>query len=189
MMTIAVLDPLSLAPTPDVGTFPLIRADFSAEATVTEHPVELGGSVSDHVQRRPLRISTEIYVTSSPLGAPAPFAVEDAVGFFERALGFPCTLHIDGEGSFSPMVLEAAPHSRTVVGGRPFSLRWKYVRVAASLSVPIPPRTPAPVAAVGAPTEQPLGQSATTPGSVPTSTLFDVGSSAIEIVQLFTGGG
>lgn len=168
---------MTITETGEIASFDVIRVDNSPEAVATAHPVELGGEVTDHVQTLSLRLGVEVYVTASPLGVfPSPFAVEDAIGFFERALGKLCLLVIDGEGTFTSMVLEAFPHSRTAVKGRGFALRFKHVRIAASLSVAIPPRLPAPVAAAGAPTEQPLGQQATTPG-VPTSKLFQLGSS------------
>lgn len=172
-ITITVLDAASLAPTPEIGRFDVISVDYGPEAVATEHPVELGVEVTDHVQKKALRLVTEVFVTASPLGlgVPVPLAIDDAIGFFERALGQICTLVIDGEGTFSPMVLEAAPHTRSAVAGRGFSLRWKQIRIASAISVTIPPRMPAPVAAVGAPTEADLGECSTTE-DVPTSKLL-----------------
>jgi hypothetical protein len=172
---ITLLDPL----TSDTATFGMVRVDFSPEAIATEHPVEFGVDVSDHVQTRPLRFTAQVFVTASPRGAvPQPFAIEEAVGFFERVLGKPLTVTIPGEGTFSSMVLEGFGHGRNNVQGRAFELRFKHVRVASAVSVPIPPRMPAPVAAAGAPTEQPLGQQSTTPGT-PTSALFMIRGAAL----------
>lgn len=165
--------------TSDSATFDLVRVDFSPEAIATEHPVEFGVDVSDHVQVRPLRFTAQVFVTASPRSEiPAPFAIEEAVGFFERSLGQALTVTIPGEGTFTSMVLEGFSHGRTSLQGRPFELRFKYVRIASAVSVAIPPRTPAPVAAAGAPTEQPLGQQATTPGT-PTSALFMIRETAL----------
>jgi len=176
---------VTILETGESTTFKFLRVDFSNEAHVTDHPVEFGAEVSDHVQILPIRFTAEVAVTASPLSAiPQPFAIDDAVGFLERALGKISTVVIPGEGTFSSMVLESVPHSRTTAELRTFALRFKHVRIAMSVSVTIPPRMPAPLAAVGAATEQPLGQQATTPG-VPTSKLattsklFDLGSSAI----------
>lgn len=178
---------ITITDTSESASFEVIRADHSPEATVTEHPVELGSQVSDHVQVLPLRLNVEVFVTASPRGEiPDPFAIEDAVGFFERALGKVATLILDGEGTFFSMVLEAFPHSRTNVGGRSFALRFKFVRVAASLSVAIPPRMPAPVAKAGAPSEQPLGQQAPTPG-VPTSALAGGQDAVVAIAKGLLG--
>lgn len=157
---------------PELGglshTFPVVRADFSPEALVTEHPVEFGSEVTDHIQVRPLRFVVETQVTASPT-IPFPGNVEAALSFLELAQGKLLTVTIDGEGVFSSYALEAWPYSVTVLDGRPFTMRFKQIRIASAISVTIPPRMPAPVAAVGAATEQGLGQGATVP--LPTSTL------------------
>lgn len=186
MITITLLDPASLAPTPDVAFFAFSRVDYGPEATATEHPVEVGVAVTDHVQIRPLRLTVEVYVTASPLGTAVPFAVEDAIGFLERALGRACTLVIPKEGSFSPFVLEAAPHSRTAVEGRPFSLRFKQIRIAQAISVPIPPRQPAPVAQAGGPSEADLGESAPEEGK-PKSNLATASDAGVGFVKSILG--
>lgn len=151
-------------------TFPFTRVDFANEASVTEHPVELGGEVTDHVQVRAPRMTVEAFVTSSPLIIPSPFAIETARTFLEAAIGQLATLTIPGEGVFSSYVLEAFTHSRTMAEGRSFTLRFRHVRIAAALSVTIPARMPAPVAAVGAPTEVARGQQSVAPVP-PTSAL------------------
>lgn len=154
--------------------FPVVRVDFSPEAQVTEHPVEVGAEVADHVQVRPLRFTVETFVTASP-AVPLPGNVELALTFLEQAQGKVLVVVIDGEGTFTNYVLEAWPHSVTVLDGRAFSLRFKQIRLASAISVTIPARMPAPVAAVGAPTEAPLGQQAVAPVP-PSSTLFEIGS-------------
>jgi hypothetical protein len=157
-------------------TFPYTRVDFAPEASVTEHPVELGGKVSDHIQARPTRFVVDAIVTNSPrsvamLGQPPN--VNAALAFLSACVGKLLTVILDGEGTFDSMALEGFPHSRTAVEGRPISLRFKEVRLATALSVTVPPSVPAPVAAAGAPTEAPLGQQATT-AAVPTSALKDI---------------
>lgn len=153
--------------------FPVLRADFSPEAVVTEHPVEFGAEVTDHVQQRPLRFSVDTLVTESPLLAPVPGALELAEQFFEQAMGQLLTVTIPGKGTYINCVLEAYPSSITNRRARAFTLRFRQVRIASAVSVAIPARTPAPVAAAGAPTEAPLGQQAAAP--VPeTSALFDL---------------
>ena len=173
---------ITIPETGDVASFDFLRVDYVLEARATTHPVELGAEVTDHVQVMPLKMVVEVFVTASPLSStPDPFAVEDAVGFFERAIGKVATVVIDGEGSFTSMVLEGAPHAKTTEGGRGFALTFRNIRIAAALSVTIPPRQPAPVAASGAPTEAPLGQQSTTPG-VPSSKLFDIKEAMIAVV-------
>lgn len=154
--------------------FPMLRVDFAPEASATEHPVETGVTISDHIQIRPAHFTVEAYVTESPLGvALVPLAQASAIAFLKGCLGQLLTVIIDGEGTFFNMVLEGFPHSRTAVEGRPISLRFKEIRIATALSVQIPPGVPAPVAAAGAPTELDLGQQSTTAG-LPVSALKDI---------------
>jgi hypothetical protein len=173
-------------------SFEFLRVDFTPEAVITEHPVEIGSEVTDHAQVRPERFTVEIYVSDSPIPrpttVPVPLSVDLARQFLEQCQGKLLTVQIDGEGIWNNCLLERWPHSRTIIAGRPFQLGIKQIRIANALSVLIPPRMPAPVAQVGAPTEQDLGQQATTAG-VPTSTL-SVGKDVItEFVGTLLGGG
>lgn len=139
----------------------VLRVDFSPEALVTEHPIELGANVTDHTQVRPYRFAVEAIVTASPRGVvPAPTALQVATSYLEGAVGQLLNVVIDGVGTFNNYTLEACPYSVTSRQSRVFSLRFKQIRIAASVSVTIPPRLPAPVASTGAPSAQGLGQQA-----------------------------
>ena len=154
--------------------FDVLRASFSPEASTTDHPVEFGAEVTDHVQVRPQRFTVDAIVTDSPRSTSlAPGGVELARTFLEGALGQLLSVTIDGEGVFLNCVLERFPHERTNREGRVFACSFKQIRIASAISVPIPARLPAPAAAAGAPTEAPLGQQAVSP--VPTTSyLFDL---------------
>jgi hypothetical protein len=170
-------------------TFPLLRVDFAPEASVTEHPIELGAEVSDHVQQRSDRFTAEVYVTDSPAGsAPTQPRVQVALAFLKNAIGKLLTVVLDGEGTFSSYVLEGYSHAKTTVEGRSIVLRFKQIRIASALSVTIPPGVPAPVAAAGAPTEEGLGVQATTAGT-PVSALKDIkeASSSLSPVAFIRG--
>lgn len=140
----------------------LLRVDFSPEASVTEHPVELGAEVTDHVQTRPLRFTAEVFVSDSPRLASLVTLrnTRAATLFFESLLGQLCNVVIADEGTFTSFVLEGCPHARSAQLGRTYSLRFRQVRIALAVSVLIPARLPAPIAAVGAPTEVDTGQQA-----------------------------
>lgn len=159
---------------PLVHFFEVLRVSYSSDTSVTDHPVEAGADVSDHAQVRPLRFTVEAIATDSPQPLSlAKLGSEAALSFLEGAQGKPLTVVLDGEGSFAPCVLEHFTHDRTTALGRVFALSFKVIRIAQAISVTIPPRTPAPVAAAGAPTEVPLGMQATSP--VPeTSMLFEL---------------
>lgn len=174
--------------------FEVLGVDHSPEATITEHPVEIGAEVTDHIQVRPVLFTVEAYVTDSPLIVPAVgSAVDLAVQFLEQAQGKLLTVTIDGEGTWQSMALTRWPHSRTALEGRGFALGFKQIRIALGVSVIIPPRIPAPVAQVGGPTAVDLGQQAAT-AAVPTSTLFlgadvagDLGSAAAQSLGSLLG--
>jgi len=152
-----------------VGICDLIRVDFGLEASVTEHPVEIGSEVTDHVQKRPVSFTAEAYVSDSPRASSTVTLrnTRAATDFFEGLIGQLCTVVIASEGTFNNFVLESLSHSRSGVLGRAYTLRFKQIRMASALSVEIPPRLPAPVASVGAPTEQSTGQQAPVPVAPP----------------------
>lgn len=164
--------------------FDYTRIEFIDEASVTEHPVETGAVVSDHVQRRPRRFVADLFVTSSPLSpVEVPFAINRAAIFLAQAIGQRAEVYIEGEETFRDVVLESVSHARTASGGRAFVCRFRQIRIAQAMSVPIPARVPAPVAAVGAPTEAALGQQATT--AVPdTSALSAIRGAALSMLGL-----
>ena len=159
-------------------TFEVIRVDFAPAALVTEHPVEIGAEVTDHVQIRPQAFAAEVMISASPVGiVPAVFPVQRALDFLEQAQGKLLTVDIPGEGLFLSMVLEGWPHALSLGADRSFVLRFKQIRVASALSVLIPPRLPSPIAEVGAPDAIDAGQQAATPG-VPPSALLSIGEGA-----------
>lgn len=159
----------------------VLRVDFSPEASVTDHPVELGAEVSDHVQIRPYRFVVDVVVTDTPRASSLATLRTSAVAvtFLERMVGQLCNVVIDGEGAFTSYVLESAAHSRTIERGRVFTLRWREIRIASAVSVTIPPRLPAPAAQVTMPDGANLGQQAATAADVASeSTLYSLGATA-----------
>jgi hypothetical protein len=143
------------------------------------------------VQVKPLRFSVEVLVTASPLTIPSPFAIESARTFLEGAIGQLATVTIFGEGVFLNCVLESFTHSFSGSESRGFTLRFRQVRIAMALSVPIPARLPAPVAAAGAPTEAPLGQQATVAAPPAASLLSSIATATPygSLVDFVLGGG
>ena len=65
----------------DLLTFDLTREESHQRGSqVTDHPVEGGGLVNDHVQAEPFRLSLEVLISATPLGGVAsePGRVVDA---------------------------------------------------------------------------------------------------------------
>lgn len=160
---------LTRTDTGETHTVDVARVDFGANARVTDHPVELGAEVTDHIQVQPLPFTVEALVSDSPrLSSPVTLRnTRMATTFFEGAVGKLCTVVLDGEGTFQSYALESCAHTRTSELGRSYTLRFRQIRIASAVSVLLPPRLPAPVANVGQPTEQELGQQAAVPVDVP----------------------
>lgn len=54
-----------------INGYPLdvaISEDHDFESEVTEHPVEIGADITDHVRARPIRVSLEGVVSDTPIG-------------------------------------------------------------------------------------------------------------------------
>jgi hypothetical protein len=124
---------------------------ISPRITVTEHPVEFGVDVSDHAQRRALTIDIRGRITATPLLLPAPAAIELAQAFFERVEG-QLVNFTTSRGVFSDMMITRYDSGNTGLNEAIFDVSAKNIRIAFAVSVPIPPRTPAPPLQAGAAT-------------------------------------
>jgi hypothetical protein len=151
----------------------LVRADsltfdnidfvrVNPQLRVTSHPVELGVEVSDHVQVEPLEMQIRGRITETPIGVPAPGAVELALAFFERNEGQAVTVSTR-RGIFADMFVTAYPwpieRTREIV----FDVTLRKVRFASAIAIPIPARQPAPALQAGAPSGADAGAQPPTP--------------------------
>ncbi len=135
----------------DVLTFDNVgEVRVTTRIRVTKHPVEFGVEVSDHAQREPVGVQLiEARITETPFPLPAPGAVELALSFFERNEGQLVTI-TTSRGVFADMVIEQFDWA---IAGRKeivFNVTASNVKIAKAVSVPIPPRTPAPALQAGA---------------------------------------
>jgi hypothetical protein len=154
-----------------------IKQDHTAEAEVTEHPVEQGADPSDHIRRRADTLSLDCVISSTPLGPNtndglavaeglAPRVV-DAYAYLRRAmddgrlLTITTTLRV-----YQNMVLLSLRPSRDSKTGDAltFQAQFKQVRIVNNLRIEKPttdlrvkgktdlrkqPTTPAPAPAEG----------------------------------------
>ena len=156
----------------DTFTFDNIESfTVTPEISITEHPVELGTNVSDHAQVRNQTLSVVGRVTATPLTVPNPLAFEDAQAFFERNERQLVTV-VSPLGVFTDCIIQTYPRTFTQVQELIFPVRFKQIRLASAVSVPIPPRTPAPPLQAGAPSAQDVGSQAAAAGPPPTSAAF-----------------
>ena len=134
----------------------------SPTLTVTEHPVEAGGAVSDHVQRRPTPITVRAKMTESPFGNEGGQArVDRALAFLRECEGQLLTLESDRVGVVSNLVLLGYPQRFTYVLDVPMDITLREIRIAKTGTVLLPPRVPRPSVQDSAPDEQDVGQQAT----------------------------
>lgn len=136
--------------------------------TVTDHPIESGLSVTDHAQSQPIPIAVRGHVTETPLGLPAPSAIELALSFFERSERQLMTISTD-RGVFSDVLI--TQYAWDLQPGRiVFDVTLRKVRIAFAVSVPIPARQPAPAVSAGAASPANAGVQPTVPPATPPPT-------------------
>jgi len=137
---------------------------YQPSNTVTSHPVEAGGAISDHAQAEPLRFSIDgAFANPVQQFVAKPLAVETAIQFFESSTGKLISVDTVRDGVFLSCLLEGWSHRQTNQRGRRFDLTFRQVRIATPVSVTIPARTPSPRAGSGMADEVDAGQQTPTP--------------------------
>lgn len=174
---------------PDSGNPSIVSFDTTISethdqtATVTEHPIEDGSLVSDHVIRDPFVFSCEVYISNTPSEDKGAGSI-DTVEIPSRTNSPPLkiqALHFDEERDFvqettealqalvgqscavltsvktyDRMVLVAASVPRAEYGGASFQLGFKQIRTVETRTV----KAPQPVEPRGGSSQNKGGQSA-----------------------------
>lgn len=145
--------------------------DYEPRVDVTQEPVEIGADVSDHAHERPLRFTVRgAVLTETPRIVPKqPGGIAFALTFFETAAGKTMTVTTP-DGVYLTCLLEGWANRKTRRGDRRWDVAIRQIRIATGVGVTIPARTPAPVAAVGAPDAVDVGAQPTLPVSEAAST-------------------
>lgn len=97
----------------DVWIDVILEETFSHVATVTDHPVETGTDISDHVHLAPERLTMRGIVSNAPIRVPKSH------GEGAAALEAQQSLQVDPDGpdsSPSPIRIEGEPESNAVLG-------------------------------------------------------------------------
>jgi hypothetical protein len=140
---------------------------FDHRALVTEHPVESGLSVTDHVQDLPDRFSVRGVITASP----TPNLVNPIAGRVEIARDFLLQAKSDGAllivqtqryGSLDNCVLERVGYVVNREQALRLDIAVRRIRLAEVGYVEIAPEAPVAAAQSSMPDEQDVGQQATT---------------------------
>lgn len=121
-----------------------VNEDHTFESEVTEHPVEIGADVADHVRARPITVTLEGIVSDTPIGAVAQrrqqFTLVNGEAFAlpsEEALAFLRAVHEAREpvtiqtslGSYENMMLRSLQVPRSTETGEALRFTASFVQV------------------------------------------------------------
>jgi hypothetical protein len=155
--------------TPDA----VLPSKFDRRYTVTQHPVESGLSVTDHVQPQPATIRLTCVVTETPAtGSGGPVRVRDRLAWLNTtaAEGRLVDLVTRRHGVFTGYALAGITFGVDNVSRLQFDLELTEVRVATVSTITVDVETVTDEVAVGAPDEVDLGEQATTSTTADTTT-------------------
>lgn len=121
-----------------------VNEDHSFESEVTEHPVEIGADIADHVRARPITVTLEGIVSDTPIGALAErrqqFTLVNGEAFAlpsEEALAFLLALRDAREPvtiqtslrSYESMMLQSLQVPRSASNGEALRFTATFVQV------------------------------------------------------------
>jgi len=166
----------------------VVRVGFDRTARVTQHPVEDGTTVTDHVQANPTPIVIEGVVSRSPWSS-SPNALklnppQDAVDFLEGSIGQPLTVVSTIDGTYTNMVIQRYAHDTTKVTGKRFTIDLLEIIIAVT-GVSLVPAT-APSGFQGA---ADVGSQAMTEVDVDSSSLAQRAQSTLDALKSVYSGG
>lgn len=126
----------------------LVELETTLASEVTEHPVEDGFPVHDHVIRKPVKLSMVVVISNSPVtwydrfGGPSPERMSDALVKFEEIYktGQPITI-VTSEKIYENMVMTDAKFRKSKENGRVLRvpLELTQIRKVQVRQVDIPP--------------------------------------------------
>lgn len=113
----------------------VISRTTTFESEVTEYPVEDGFSISDHVTRKPLKLSLDVVFTPTPVtwfnsllggGHKLNVVLQSIAQIYQR--GEPITIKLP-DGIYTDMVMTSAPMPRNVQDGYCYKCTLEFVHV------------------------------------------------------------
>lgn len=148
----------------------VLEYTLESSADATEHPVERGAEIVDHVQVKAKRLRFRGQVTESPFArvsrSGGQARVARAREFLDRCAGTLVTVVTDVLGTFENMTMVRWPVKRGTFRRIDLDLEFRQVRLAEAGLVSIPPEAPSTSsAAAGLPDEQDVGEQPTTSSS------------------------
>lgn len=147
--------------TPDT----VVSIQLSPSWQITDHPVEQGVSVSDHIRRQPAAMTITCIVTETPTTGTggAAHVREKLAWLLETAdAGQLVDVVTTKLGTFTGYAIQSAPHAIDNVARLEFALQLREVRIATSTTVQIDLETVTSDVATSAPPEVHVGEQPTT---------------------------
>lgn len=149
---------------PDV----VVSVDTSTDWSVTDHPVEEGVSVSDHVQRQPTEVTLSVVLTENPTKVGGrvggPIHLQQSLEWLRETAdaGELVDIVTRRDGVMQGFAITSLPFTMDRVARLAFPLTLREVRVAVATTVQITVEETASDTATGAPDEVDVGEQSTT---------------------------
>lgn len=145
------------------GTF---REQWSQEQRATDHPIEDGSTVTDHLQPLPRSLTLDCSVTETPLGPVSGLTGAERVlaarDFLDGCRQQVLSVVTSRFGTLENMALITWTYNITSARSLPLTLRFRELEFAETGSVQIPADAPTEEASDGAPDATDSGTQSTT---------------------------
>lgn len=142
----------------------------SPSSRVTEHPVEGGSDVADHIQVLGTEFVIRGRISDTVIAlSPEPGRVEAALAFFDQNRTALLTA-VTARSTFTNLLLIGFPYTENILRNLVWDVRLRQITIASAVSVPIPPRQPVPPVQTGSSTGQDAGSQATSDAAPPPDT-------------------
>ena len=133
MMTYSTIVPATIG---DLQVDCVVDHITSFDSSVTEHPIEGGFVIADHVSRQPMKLSVTVIITPTPvsyfriMGGSNPDRLGEASAYFEQVhlAGEPITIVLP-DRICENMVMTSCPLPRNVQDGFCYRLALEFVHV------------------------------------------------------------
>lgn len=149
--------------------------NLNISATVSEHPVEQGAAIVDHVQQMPLSFTIKGVLSETPVGVTTSYGAERISkwqAFLQQlSLGYTCTIVSFRHGTLTNMVLESAPIPINSWRDTKVDLQFRQIRVVSATIVNLGPRSTKTITTAVCRVEEPVCSCPTDAGSQPTESV------------------
>lgn len=150
---------------------------LNISTTVSEHPIEQGAAIVDHVQQMPLSYTIKGVLSETPVGVTTSYGAERISkwqAFLQQlSLGYTCTIVSFRHGTLTNMVLENAPIPINSWRDTKVDLPFRQIRVVSATIVNLGPRSTKTITTAVCRVEEPVCSCPTDTGSQPTQIVTD----------------